>query len=306
MGTRVIAALAIAFSVSSLAPGATPGTDNAANSAYNPSGTGSFNGEDGGAPTFGPWSITTSSPGATTAGAFIGDSTVLAPNNSGGNVNTSGVSFGLYGYNGIYVNAVRYFDSPLAPGQTFIMQVAVNYRNGNKGFNLIDSSGNIIFDLNIGGDDYSVNNSGIPNGTTNLFNMTYDPNTVFTVYLTQLDLTGGTWTIVRSGGLSGTQSSTFTYGYAGIAAGIKVYDGATTDGGIPQDDLFFNNLAIVPEPSSVAFVFATVGAAAFIRCGRRHHPSTHRAAGLRPGVRAGLAFFKKARAESDAEQQPLI
>ncbi len=82
-------------------------------------------------------------------------------------------------------------------------------------------------------------------------------------------LTGGTWTIVRSGGLSGTQSSTSTYGYAGIAAGIKVYDGATVDGGIPQDDLFFNNLAIVPEPSSVALVFGTVTAAAFIRCARR-------------------------------------
>ncbi|MBV9009681.1 MAG: hypothetical protein JO354_11040 [Verrucomicrobia bacterium] len=255
MWFRLVAGALIVFGIPAV-QAATLGSDNAANPGYSPSGSGSFNGEDGGAPTFTPWVITTGPTGTTTAGAFIGDSTTLAPGNSGGNINSSGVSFGLYGYNGAYVNAVRYFDSQLLIGQTFTMQIAVNYRNGNKGFDVVDASGNNIFDLNIGGNDYSVNNTG--GGTTNLFNMAYDPNTVFTVYITQTSLAGGTWTIVRSGGLSGTQSSIPGFGYQGIAAGINVYNAATTDGGLSQDDLFFNNLAIIPEPST--FVLLTLGA----------------------------------------------
>jgi len=249
---RKFALAAVVVIAASALNAATPGSDSAADPVYGGSGAGSFDGKDGGTPvTFGPWTVTPNPPGTTTAGSFIGDSTTLAPGNTGGNINTSGVSFGLFGSNGAFVNAVRSFDAPLSVGQSFIIQLAVNFRNGNKGMDVTDANGNNIFDLNIGGDDYSVNNTG--GGTTNLFGNVYDPNTVFTVELTQTSATGGQWTITRSGGLSGTQNGDI-FGYIGVAAGLNLYNVQTTDGGLPQDALFFNSPQIVPEPSTVALI----------------------------------------------------
>src|ERR1700719_4698464 len=166
MLARAITGFYVFVSLLSLARAATPGFDNAADPVYGGNGAGSFNGDDGGAPTFGPWVVTENPSGTSTAGSFIGDSTTLAPGNSGGEINSSGVSFGLFGYDGAYVNAIRSFDAPLSIGQTFAFQLAVNFRNGNKGMDVTDANGNNIFDLNIGGDVYSVNNTG--GGTTNL------------------------------------------------------------------------------------------------------------------------------------------
>jgi hypothetical protein len=231
---------------------ATPGSDSTADPVYGGSGAGSFNGKDGGTPaTFSPWTVTPNPPGTTSAGGFIGDSTTLAPNNSGGNVDSAGVAFGLFGHSGAYVNAVRSFDSPLTVGQSFIIQLAVNFRNGNKGLDVRDANGNVIFDFNIGGDDYSVNNTG--GGTTNLFDRVYDPNTVFTVQLTQTSLDGGQWFITRSGGQSGTANGDI-FGYNGVAASFDLYNVATTGGGAPEDNLFFNNIQIIPEPSTLTLL----------------------------------------------------
>jgi len=255
-------AIGFALFCFSCAHAAAPAFDAAADPVY---ANGWTNGSDGGSG-FGPWSITANPPGTTSAGSFIGDSTTLAPNNSGGNVNTSGVSFGLFGYGDAYVNAIRSFNAPLSVGQTFSIQIAVNYRNGNKGFDVTDPNGNNIFDLNIGGDDYSVNNTG--GGTTNLFDKAYDPNTVFTVYITQTSATEGSWTIVRSGGMTGTASSGI-FPYQGLAAGINIYNVQTTDGNLPQDYLFVNNMQIVPEPSTMALLCCSALFAVFVCRGQR-------------------------------------
>ena len=249
---------------------ATSGFDNAADPAYGGSGAGSFDGKDGGTPaTFSPWTVIANPPGTTSAGSFIGDSTTLAAGNGGGDINSTGVSFGLFGHSGAYVNAVRSFDAPLSLGQTFSIQLAANYRNGNKGIDLRDASGNVIFDLNIGGDDYSVNNTG--GGTTHLFGDDYDPNTVFTVQLTQTSATEGQWTIVRSGGMSGTQTGGI-FGYTGVPASIDLYNVQTTGGGVPEDDLFFNNLQIIPEPSALTLLVgpALLGALLYARRRQRN------------------------------------
>ncbi|MBA3961731.1 MAG: hypothetical protein H0X40_07510 [Chthoniobacterales bacterium] len=263
---RIALAAVVSIAASAL-HAATPGLDDASDPVYGGSGTGSFNGKDGGTPaTFGPWTVTANPAGTTSAGSFIGDSTTLAPGNGGGNINTSGVSFGLFGYGDAYVNATRSFDAPLSLGQTFSIQLAVNFRNGNKGIDLRDASGNIVFDLNIGGDIYSVNNTP-PGVTTNLFNNAYDPNTVFTVQLTQTDATAGTWTIIRSGGMSGTASSGI-FPYQGVPASIDLYNVQTTDNGAPEDNLFFNNLQIIPEPSPLT-LFAGSGFLGGLICLRR-------------------------------------
>ena len=83
--------------------GATEGTDNAANSAYDDGWT---NGDDGGtAATFGPWTLSTFGMGS--AGFFIGDSTA-----GSGNINTGGESFAMFGNPaGSFADAFRSFDS---------------------------------------------------------------------------------------------------------------------------------------------------------------------------------------------------
>jgi hypothetical protein len=122
----------------------------------------------------------------------------------------------------------------------------VNFRNGNKGFDLRDANGNTIFNLNIGGDTYTVNG-------TSIFNNEYSSNTVFSIQLTQTEATSGTWTVTRSGGLSGTVSGT----YAGVGSSFKFYVTGTENG--DANNLYFNNLAVtaIPEPSTISLLGAS-------------------------------------------------
>ena len=107
----------VVFLLASSAFAATPGTDNASN--Y----TGGWTtGSDGGTPaTFGPWDLSGNNNNGTTifAGYFIGDSTV-----GSGNINTSGVSFGMYANPATaFADATRAFDAPLTAGQTFSIDI---------------------------------------------------------------------------------------------------------------------------------------------------------------------------------------
>ena len=52
-------------------------------------------------------------------------------------------------------------------GQTFSIDLAVNYRNGNKGIDLRDSLSALILNFNIGSDMYAVN--GAASGGGNLY-----------------------------------------------------------------------------------------------------------------------------------------
>jgi hypothetical protein len=235
---------------------ATPGTDNANDPAYTAAWS---NGTDGGtAATFGPWSLTNASA---TSGFFIGDSTTL--NSPGGNINTNNKSFGMFAHSGQSADATRAFGSALTAGQTFSLDMAVNFRNGNKGFDLL-AGGTSIFNLNVGGDAYTVNNAATGNGS--IFGNLYDSNTVFHLTLTQTTLAGGSWTVTRSGGLTGTVSGT----YSGDATGFHFYNSQTTGNGASEDNLFFNNLAVtnaaVPEPATVLLVGpALLGGMFFVR-----------------------------------------
>ena len=120
---------------------ATPGFDNAGDPIYGGSGAGSFDGKDGGTPaTFGAWTVVANPPGTNSAGSFIGDSTTLSSNNSGGDINSAGASFGLFGHSGATAEATRLFDAPLLDGQSFVFQLAFNFRNGNKGIDILDAT----------------------------------------------------------------------------------------------------------------------------------------------------------------------
>lgn len=215
----------------------TLGSDSANDSAYNPNWT---TGTDGGTPgTFGAWTLTNT---AAQAGRFIGDSATLAA--PGANINTVGESFGMFGHSSQSSDAFRDFNgNTLGVGQTLSLSLAVNFRNGNKGFDLRNSADAVIFNFNIGADNYIVNNAATGNGS---IGSAYASDTAFNLSFTQTSGSGGTWSIVRSGGVTDSDSGTYT----GVAENFKFYISSTTGNGASQDNLYFNNLTVVPEPSA--------------------------------------------------------
>jgi hypothetical protein len=223
------------------------GSDFASDPAYD---DGWQTGDDGGtAATFGPWTLT--SQGAQ-SGRFIGDSTTLAPGNTGANINTSGESFGLFAHSGQTSEAFRDFGGlSLSVNQTFSIELALNFRNGNKGFDLRDASDNVIFNFNIGANDYTVNLAATGNGS---ISSTYSANTEFLLSFYQASPTGGTWTITRSGGVSEVDTGI----YNGVAENIKLYVSQTTGGGAAEDNLYVNSLQIVPEPGTATLVLTAL------------------------------------------------
>jgi len=239
--------IALFLTAVSLAAGsafaALEGTDNASN--Y---GGTWINGSNGGTPgTFNPWDLTNNGGGGF-EGYFLGSST-----DGSGNINTGGVSFGIFANPaGAFADALRSFGSTLSVGQTFSIDIAVNFRNGNKGFSLFDGATE-IFNLNVGGDDYQIN--GLSIGAP------YSSTAIFSLSLTQTSLTAGSYSVFYNG-----NSQTYTGGFTGLASGFKLYNSGT-DNGDAANNLYFNNLAIVPEPSSLTLLAgpALLGAWFFVR-----------------------------------------
>lgn len=219
---------------------ATLGTDNASATAYDSGWTDGTDGSITGPGAFGQWFINTNTD--------IGHEVSSVSSLGGGStaLDTSGRSFRMTGTNGQEATAFRFIDpAGLDAGQTFSIDLAVNFRNGFKGIDLRGSSDETIFNLNVGGDDYVVNSAATGNGS---LGNAYDANTIFTIAFDQTSAGGGTWSIARSGGILDFDTGTYT----GVARSIKLYVGSTD--GNNQDALFANNLSSVPEPSEIALV----------------------------------------------------
>ena len=228
---------------------ATVGTDTAANyGTANPW----VNGSTGGTG-FGTWDLSGNNNNGNTlfAGYFLGDSTA-----GSGNINTGGQSFAMYANpNGAFADASRSFGGgALTIGQTFSLQLAVAFRNGDKGFNLL-TSGTQAFNFDVGqsgtGTDGYYYSVGTGAATSTGF--TYYSDSVFTLSYTQQLANSGSFTISRtsaSGGAVASNSINVPLTTSGVS-GFTLYESNTTDGSA-QNNLYFNNLQIaVPEPSSV-------------------------------------------------------
>ena len=243
-----------------------PAFDSAADPAYN---SGWADGSNGGYG-FGPWSITTNNDNTQHfAGTFIADAGASGVNSA---IDTDGRAFGMYANtapnsSGASVSAMRDFTGgPLQVGQSFSLQIAVNYRDGAKGVILnggppFGSLGGLF----IGGfpEHYSLY---VYDGTSTVSyeNISYQADSLFSVTFTvtaptelQIHLTR-----MSTAGFEdfGTISGMFQAG--SNPTGFNLYYGSTAQY-YPQDDLFFNNFTVsgiaVSEPSLLGLIaFGTI------------------------------------------------
>lgn len=203
------------------------------------------------------WFTSTDVTAPGVAGRFLGDSTNIA-GGSGGDINTAGRSWGMFGQSGGtgtgISNAFGFLkdgagnDAALSVGQTLSLDLAVNFRNGNKGVTMRDASETELFTFNIGGDDYNVLNASTGNGS---IGNAYSNNTVFSIAMTQTSAGGGTWEITRSGGISDTDTGT----YGGAISNFHLFVGQTEGGS--ENDLMVNNVSVIPEPTSTALLLGS-------------------------------------------------
>lgn len=181
---------------------------------------------------FSDWTFDETTPGGSFTGRFIASfSTALDVN---------GNSFGLFANsaNGAVSGAATTFPKSLEEGDTFTVSIGVNFRDGAKGFDLRDASNATIINFNVSNDQYRFNAS------TDLFGNTYDANTVITFTFTQ-NTNDVSWTAVRSGGLTGSESGTVSGINPDTITNIRFYNvsaGTNNDGGSGQRNLFLNSL----------------------------------------------------------------
>jgi len=251
--------------------GANLGFDNASNPNYSPASnttplhswinTGNVSGNAFGGWYYeanGNWAIGTGSQnslgGANTALDTGGKSFVMRAWNT-----TSVSGSGTNTVNG-FAKATRYIDpAGLDAGQSFSFSMAVNFRNGFKGVDLFDDNDNKIFNFNIGGDDYSVFSPG-SSGTPFSIGNTYSPNTFFNLNFNQTSAAGGTWVIERLGGSPDSDTGS----YSGVLRKLSLYIGETGfDAG--ENDLVFNNLTVIPEPTAFSLLAVALGTALQLR-----------------------------------------
>jgi hypothetical protein len=231
-------------------------SDNAADAAYS---GGIINGQNGGTG-FSNW-VQVAQNGPSGSGSFIGDATQNGNIPSGGGINTSGKSWGTYGNSGNTEVLYRNFTGgSLGVGQTFSLALDNGWIN----------TGNVVGFVLRGGTDTSSKNNGerleflFVGGNANY--------SIATNSTSQLVDTGVGWT---DGGLvvnfTLTGADTYSLSITGLAshasATISGVLGGVTGSGIDSValynqnaggganyDMYFNQMAIVPEPATVTLV----------------------------------------------------
>lgn len=146
-----------------------------------------------------------------------------------------------------YIDIFRYMIHDLQPGQSFTIEMDVNWRGGYKGINIRGADDNTsVFKFEVGnqgsGDDYVVQN--VTSGGGSIGN-SYSDNTQFTITLSQTSASGGSWTITRTGGVADSDSGTYT----GTVSSIQLY--TFLSGSDSQQAIYYNSMSITNTDNDI-------------------------------------------------------
>lgn len=204
----------------------------------------------------GAWSFTTTTNDGAQAGSFIGDSTTNAGGMSGGINSPSDGAWGLYANSGQTSSAVRPFSGALTLGQMFVIDIDQGFQGGGSvvGLSLQNATGeNLVEVYYIGGDavdSWKQNDAG---GQVNL-----SPNVGFTGNGLHLEITLTSAT-TYSGLLTPAGGSAVSFGGTLLnpsggqdVTQVRLFNSNAGAGG--DNNAFYNNIAIVPEPTTVGLV----------------------------------------------------
>ena len=240
---------------------ANPASDQASNSPYEPGGTW-VNAQNGGTG-FGGWVLT----GGTSSSFFVGGSSGNGVTPPSGDIDTAGVSWGMFASNGDTASAVRPFTGPnngrqLAIGQSIslAMDNGVVQAGGTVGFSLNDGLGNPRFQFYyLGGDSVDSYKINI-NGSVFNLGLPFTDNGFSNIKFTLGASNAWTLAIVENG-VAGTMtysSASFSSLAASNIAQIQLFD--INGGSAVNNYIYFNSLSIdaVPEPSVMSLLGSTI------------------------------------------------
>jgi hypothetical protein len=212
----------------------------------------SWNTGDNNGSGFNAWDLDNSNNNSNTvyAGAFIGDSSSGAAD-----VNTgTNQSFGLFANPvGAYISAVRGFSSNLSVNDQFNVKLAVNFDNGNKGFNLRNGVTN-VFGFNVS-NGASINSDFTNNAIVAQYDYGGDALIDAGVQIISTDSLSYEISRTSNVGIQGIlYSGTITDINLGID-NVEFYVSGT-DNGSAENNLYFNSLQVteVPEPAHISFI----------------------------------------------------
>lgn len=205
---------------------------------------------DNGGTGFGPWTLGTIGSGGA-AGHFIGDSS----NNAGGsgNINTGGEAFGLYAEPGMVSEAFRPFTGALSIGQIFLIDFDNGWiqDGGTVGLGLQNSAGqNRIEFFFIGGQTtYKIQHGATQTDsgvgfTGNGLRLEFALVTADSMNVVIKNTSGGVLASFSGLALGGTSGS-------GIDR-VRLFNAGAGPGS--NHDAFYNNLRIIPEPTTALLV----------------------------------------------------
>ncbi len=219
-------------------------SDDASQATYQDGWTTSDNGGFG----FGAWTVLNQN--------FIGSSTTNGPSGTSLGIDVAGKSFGLFSNVGApaLAQAARPFATNLSIGQTFFMDFdnGTVGPGGQVGFALRNASNNSLFQFTFsGGDNFYVIDSATTQITAHGF--TADG---MTTSFTLLSATTFQFSIRFN---DNSTTETFTGSLAapgGAITNFRLFATNPNDTNSPasKTDVFFNNMIVVPEPSSLALL----------------------------------------------------
>lgn len=211
---------------------------------------------------FGTWSLNNNNDGSSVyAGSFIGDSTAGA-----GDINSGAAqSFGLYANpSAAYSTAIRSFSTALSVGDIFSFDFAVNYDDGDKGFN-IRTAGDSIFNFNLGG-GASVSSEHATIVPVTAVAYDYGGNDAMLEAVIEVISSNSINYQISRVSTDGIQGVLYSGSVTGIVNSIDNFEfyNANTTGG-DQNNLYFNNLEVVPESSSTALIVGVLAIGCALR-----------------------------------------